>query len=420
MISDRAYLWLFPPGQAEPVVCGVVAWNGAEYVFRYGKSYLARPDAIPLSIPGRPLGELTGEPYVLDHELSGAVRDAAPDAWGRRIIQREIGKTLDPTGEAPYHLEGELGEIDYLLGAGTDRIGALDVTDRPDAYAPRAKPIRPLADALEAAERMERGQELDDDLDAALNHGTSIGGARPKVLFRRGKSWLVAKFSSSRDTLNMIAAESGAMRLAAKAGLNVADTRVLEVSGKDVLLVRRFDRDTHATGARTRRHMLSAMTLLDLDEYAVRTGEASYLELADVLRQYARVFEGDGRELFRRMVFNILIGNTDDHARNHACFWDGTALDLTPGYDICPQPRLGYSADLAMVVGHQGRAATLNNALSQAERFGLSEHEAAECVDAMHEVVEPHWKELFSAAGMEAGDIEYLAKATILSPSIFD
>jgi len=240
------------------------------------------------------------------------------------------------------------------------------------------------------------------------------------VLFRRGKSYLVAKFSSSRDTLNMIAAESGAMRLAAKAGLNVADTRVLEVSGKDVLLVRRFDRDTHATGHPTRRHMLSAMTLLDLDEYAVRTGEASYLELADVLRQYARDFERDGRELFRRMVFNILIGNTDDHARNHACFWDGTALDLTPGYDICPLPRLGHSADLAMVVGHQGRAATLNNALSQAERFGLSEHEAAECVDAMKLVVEKHWKELFSAAGMESGDIEYLAKATVLSPSIFD
>ncbi len=84
MISDRAYLWLFPPGQAEPVVCGVVAWNGAEYVFRYGKSYLARPDAIPLSIPGRPLGELTGEPYVLDHELSGAASRTAPlSSWSR-------------------------------------------------------------------------------------------------------------------------------------------------------------------------------------------------------------------------------------------------------------------------------------------------------------------------------------------------
>ncbi|QJX03036.1 HipA domain-containing protein [Alcanivorax sp. IO_7] len=185
---------------------------------------------------------------------------------------------------------------------------------------------------------MERGQELDDDLDAALNHGTSIGGARPKVLFRRGKSWLVAKFSSSRDTLNMIAAEHGAMRLAAKAGLNVADTRVLGVSGKDVLLVRRFDRDTNAAGHPTRRHMLSAMTLLDLDEYAVRSGEASYLELADVLRQYARDFDRDGRELFRRMVFNILIGNTDDHARNHACFWDGTALDLTPATTSAPSP----------------------------------------------------------------------------------
>ncbi|WP_101674425.1 type II toxin-antitoxin system HipA family toxin [Alloalcanivorax mobilis] len=420
MISDRAYIWIFPPGQTKPVVCGVVAWDGTEYVFRYGRSYLARRDAIPLSIPGRPLGELTGEPFVLDNELSGALRDAAPDAWGRRLIQREIAKTIDSTGQADSRLEGELGEIDYLLGAGSDRIGALDTTETPDAYDPRARRVSPLADALEAAEQMERGEELSEELDAALNHGTSIGGARPKVLFRQGKQYWVAKFSSSRDTINMIAAECGAMRLAAKAGLHVAQTRVLDVSGKDVLLVRRFDRETDAAGNLTRRHMLSAMTLLDLDEYAVRAGDASYLELADLLRKYARDFERDGRELFRRMVFNILIGNTDDHARNHACFWDGRALELTPAYDLCPLPRLGYSADLAMIVGDQGRAASLNNALSQAQRFGLAANGASECVDAIRRTVETHWKERFSTAGMAAGDIEYLAKATLLSPSIFD
>lgn len=420
MISDKAYIWIFLPGQAKPVVCGVVAWDGAEHVFRYGKSYLARSNAMPLSIPGCPLGTLTGDPYVLDDELSGALRDAAPDAWGRRIIQREIAKKIDPTGQADNRLEGELGEIDYLLGAGADRIGALDTTETPHVYNPRTKRVGPLADALEAAERMERGEELSEDLDAALNHGTSIGGARPKVLFRQGKKYWVAKFSANRDNINMIAAECGAMRLAAKAGLQVAETQVLDVSGKDVLLVRRFDREANTAGNLTRRHMLSAMTLLDLDEYAVRAGEASYLELADVLRKYARDFERDGRELFRRMVFNILIGNTDDHARNHACFWDGNALDLTPAYDVCPQPRLGYSADLAMVVGNQCRAASLDNALSQAERFGLTDNEADQCIGALKQTVEANWKDLFSAAGMEAGDIEYLAKATVLSPSVFD
>lgn len=417
MISDKAYIWVFLPGLAEPVVCGVVAWDGVEYVFRYGKSYLARPDAIPLSIPGRPLGELTGDPYTLDNELSGALRDAAPDAWGRRIIQREIAKTIDP---ADGRRKSEPGEIDYLLGAGSDRIGALDTSESPHIYSPLPRHASPLEDALKAAEKMERGEELDEKLDAALNHGTSIGGARPKVLFQQDGNFWVAKFSSSSDTVNMIAAEAGAMKLAARAGLNVADVDVLKVAGKDILLVRRFDRQTTIGGTVTRRHMLSAMTLLDLDEYAVRSGHASYLELADLLRKYARNFERDGRELFQRMVFNILIGNTDDHARNHACFWDGTALDLTPGYDICPQPRLGYSADLAMAVGDQGRAARLSNALSEAERFGFADDEASECVGAMRQTVESHWKKAFSAAGMAAGDIEYLTKATLLSPSIFD
>ncbi len=420
MISEKAYIWIFLPGQTEPVVCGVVAWDGAEYVFRYGKSYLARADAIPLSIPGCPLGELTGDPQALDKELSGALRDAAPDAWGRRLIQREVAKKIGPNGQTNERAEGMLDEIDYLLGAGPDRIGALDTSDTPVVYLPSHRPMSPLEDALEAAEKMQRGEKLDEKLDAALNHGTSIGGARPKVLLHQHDDFWVAKFSSSSDTVNMIAAECGAMKLAIQCGLNAAEAQVLKVAGKDVLLVRRFDREVNTSGAATRRHMLSAMTLLDLDEYAVRAGEASYLELADLLRQYARDFQRDGRELFRRMVFNILIGNIDDHARNHACFWDGRFLDLTPAYDICPQPRLGYSADLAMTVGHHGRSARLENALSLAERFGLADDEAAKTIDAMRHIVEANWKDVFSAAGMQAGDIDFLEKATILSTSIFD
>lgn len=208
------------------------------------------------------------------------------------------------------------------------------------------------------------------------------------------------------------------MQLAQKAGLNVAETRIVEALNKRVMLVRRFDRNVTAEGVH-RRHMISAMTLLNLDEYAVRAGYSSYLELADMLRQYARDFQKDGTELFRRMVFNILIGNVDDHARNHACFWDGHWLDLTPAYDVCPQPRAGISADQAMTVGEWGRKANLENAISDCERFGLDKGHATRMVKVMVDLVRKHWQETFSEAGTPNGDLTYLSQSTILSESIF-
>ena len=119
MISEKVFLWICLPREIEPVVCGVVAFNGYEHVFRYARSYLERNDAIPLAPPGRPLGELTDDEYVLDAELNSAIRDASPDAWGRNVMLREYAN-------APGRKQGELGEIDFLLRAGPDRIGALD------------------------------------------------------------------------------------------------------------------------------------------------------------------------------------------------------------------------------------------------------------------------------------------------------
>ncbi|MEX0604850.1 MAG: HipA domain-containing protein [Marinobacter sp.] len=411
MISEEAFLWLYLPGEIEPVVCGVVAFNGYEHVFRYARSYLDRENAITLAPPGRPLGELTDDETVLDAELNCAIRDASPDAWGRNVMLREFANT-------PGRKQSELGEIDFLLRAGPDRIGALDATNDPKHYTPKKSHAAPLEHLLEAADRIDQGKALAPHLDSALNHGTSVGGARPKALLHENGEYWIAKFSSSRDSADMVGIEGGGMQLARKAGLNVAETRIVEALKKRVILVRRFDRTVTTEGV-YRRHMIRVMTLLSLDEYAVRAGYSSYLELADVLRQYARDFRQDGAELFRRMVFNILIGNVDDHARNHACFWDGHWLDLTPAYDVCPQPRTGISADQAMVVGEWGRQANLKNAISDCGRFGLEKDHASEMIERMVDIVREHWRDIFSEAGTPEGDLSYLSQATILSESIF-
>lgn len=411
MISEQAYVWVYLPNQTKPVVCGVVALDGAGHVFRYARSYLARDEAIPLAPPSCKLGELTDDPIYLDSDLSSVLRDAAPDAWGRNVMMREYAN-------APGKKEDDLGEIDFLMRAGPDRIGALDVTDDPRQYMPKESHAAPLEDLLEAADRIDQGKPLDKRLDAALNHGTSVGGARPKALLHENGDYWIAKFSSSRDSVDMVGIEQGGMVLAALAGLSVAETRVVEALNKRVILVRRFDRVVDGKYA-CRRHMISAMSLLELDEYAVRAGYSSYLDLADILRRYARDFERDGVELFRRMAFNILIGNIDDHARNHACFWDGQHLELTPAYDVCPQPRTGLSADQAMTVGQWGRQANLDNALSDCGRFGLAHDKADDIIKTLTSTVKNNWLRVFKEAGVPEGDLDYLGRATMVSESIF-
>lgn len=411
MISEEAYLWLYLPGETEPVVCGVVAFDGQDHVFRYAKSYLQRDNAIPLAPPNGTLGALTGEEQILDDELNSAIRDASPDAWGRNIMLREHAN-------APGKSDNELGEIDFLLRAGPDRIGALDATDRPDHYLPKDTQAAPLEELLEAADRIDQGKPLDAHLDAALNHGTSVGGARPKALLHENGEFWIAKFSSSTDSADMVGIEAGGMALAKLAGIKVAETRIVEALNKRVILVRRFDRAVTPEGIH-RRHMISAMTLLGLDEYAVRAGYSSYLDLADLLRQYARDFRSDGEELFRRMVLNILIGNVDDHARNHACFWDGECLDLTPAYDVCPQPRTGMSANQAMTVGKWGRQSNLQNAVGECERFGLGQDEAKAITEEITTTVRNNWENVFADSGVPEGDRRYLSQATLLSESIF-
>lgn len=370
---EGAFVWTWLPNETDPVVAGRITVDGDRYIFNYGASYLDRKNAIPLYEPELPLrrGRIAPLPNM---EMASSLRDGSPDAWGRRVI---INRLVGPNA-ADEGTDG-LNELTYLLESGSDRIGALDFQLSATEYVPRLSAQASYKDLLEAADRVEKGLPLSSSLDQAINHGTSIGGARPKSLIDGNDRKLIAKFSSSKDVYSVVKAEFIAMRLAAMCGLNVAPVSVFETAGKDVLLIERFDR-IKAKTAWQRRAMVSALTMLGLGEMEARY--ASYEDLAELIRHRFTTPKETLKELYGRICFNILCGNTDDHARNHAAFWDGKMLTLTPAYDICPQGRSGNEATQAMLIKGDNRMSTLSSCLDSASQFLLKENEAFDIIEA--------------------------------------
>ena len=274
-----------------------------------------------------------------------------------------------------------------------------------------------LEDLLQAADLVDRGLPLGPDLAEALQHGTSTGGVRPKCLLRSGERRHVAKFSSSTDTYGVIKAEFVVMRLAALVGLDVARVELVRTMDKDVLLVGRFDRERTGTGW-TRRAMVSALTLLGLDERMA--AHASYEDLTDLVRaRFTRPTE-TLRELFARMTFNILVGNTDDHARNHAAFWDGDQLALTPAYDIRPQSRVGREASQAMrIYGHERRSQLLP-CLASAHKYLLAEDEAMHIMRHQISAIRTRWETVCDEARLADSDRQLLWRRQILNDLAFE
>jgi serine/threonine-protein kinase HipA len=291
--------------------------------------------------------------------------------------------------------------LTYLLESGSDRIGALDFQDSPTKYVERSVEHPTLDDLARAAELVEQGVPLSPELALALLYGSAIGGARPKSLLTDGNRHLIAKFSSSTDTYPVVKAEFVAMELARRVGLNVARVEITRSLGKDVLLVERFDRPAGGS----RRARVSAMTILELDEMSARY--ASYADLADVIRSRFTEPEQTLRELFARITFNILVGNNDDHARNHSAFWDGShlTLTLTPAYDICPQPRSGGETAQLMAIGRDGyRMSQVAGCVDRASVYLLSEAEARFIIDHQISVIEAEWPAVCDDAGMSEAD----------------
>jgi len=407
----EAFVWIWLPEETEPVVAGKLETDNGNLLFNYGKSYLERLNdsnqAIAIYEAELPLK--AGVLPLLDGlSMPGCIRDGAPDAWGRRVI---INKKLGLKGAESDTTQ--LDELTYLLESGSDRVGALDFQLSPTEYVPRVSASVALDELLRSSERVENGVPLTAELDQALFHGSAIGGARPKALIEEENKKYVAKFPLSSDLYNVVKAEFIAMRLAEYVELNVASVKLEKASHKDVLLIERFDRNK-GKGGWQRKSMVSALTLLGLDDMMARY--ASYEILAEIIRHKFTAPSDTLKELFSRLVFNVLCGNTDDHARNHAAFWDGKRLSLTPAYDICPQGRTGNEASQAMLISGDNRMSTISSCIEAAHHFMLSKDEASGIVYKQKEAIEKNWDTVCTEAELSEIDRKLLWRRQFLNP----
>lgn len=353
---------------------------------------------------GRPAREPADAP-------APAKRDASPDSYGQRVIDVRLagGRHGDAADVA------QASRLTYLLKSGSDHIGALDFQRSATEYVPRVEDA--TLDELHAvAQALERG-----DLSAALTdafvHGTAVDGARPKVLLRVGDTSWIAKLSSSTDLYPVVVkAEGVAMELARRAGLDVARTRVTRSLGRDVLLVERFDRP----GSGRRRMMVSGLTILGFGDF-LGARYSSYVDLLDVLRRNGRRGETAGRELFERIVFNIAVGNNDDHARNQAAFWDGQQLELTPAYDVCPQLRSGTESRQTMDISADGdRDSQFAVCVNAAASYGLSRQDARDSVERHVSTIRAEWKDVADTVWLTADERNLLWGSPVLNDYAFD
>lgn len=394
MTSERAYVWTWLPGESEPVVAGYAENQNDVVHFVYARSAIALGPELPL-VPGAQFPDD-------GLRIAGALRDGAPDGWGRGVIRHGLGLS-----------EGDdLGEIDYMLRSASNRFGALDFQESPTAYLSRTEAAS-LEELRAAAETLEAVGHLSPALEAALQHGTTIGGARPKatLVADDGRQFL-AKFPSSTDRLfSYVNAEATMLALASRVGIDVPASEIVTSNGRDVLLIERFDR---GPGGR-RHHVLSGLTLARQDEMTARY--VTYPGILDVLREYGDV--GAGRKLFERIAFNMAITNSDDHARNHAAFWDGEQLRLTPAYDLAPGPRSGETAFQAMAYGRDGeRRSSLVRLAEHSEVYGLGVVQGQEIVDGMVDAIRTYWTDAADEARLSERDRRYLWGRQVLNPAL--
>lgn len=402
---DQAYVWVWLPGQTHPVVAGRLQRRDDWLEFTYGRSYLDRHDAVPLYAPELPLrpGRIAPHGQLL---APGCITDAGPDAWGQRVIRHRLGGvSTDPD------------LLTLLLMSGSGRFGALDFQQSPADHVPRQGPAT-LDQLLAVADLVNAGEPLPDDLADAALRGTSLGGARPKAVIADGNRRMIAKFSMTTDTSNMVGAEALAMDLARRVGLHVAPTDVVQVEDRDVLLVERFDRD----GSGGRHRAVSALTILGLR--ADTEGRyATYTALADEIRLQFTDPAATLTELFGRIAFNMCVTNTDDHARNHAAFVDegpgGMQLTLTPAYDICPQARAGDTATQAMAYGSDGQRDTrLEQLVAAAHVYQLDEEEARDIVDRQVHTIVEQYDDAADSVGLPPADRDAMRGRQVLHPSV--
>ncbi len=408
--ASECFVYITLPGQTDAVTAGrfvlTKSRDGTALGrFVYGKSYLARKDAVEIDPVELKLSDTTYETARLGG-VFGALRDAGPDYWGRRVIEKHSGKT-------------RLGELDYLLESPDDRAGALGFGHGQEPLAPRRKfnrtleleKLQSIADAIVRDDI--RGQ---DPVDAAqiqelMLVGTAMGGARPKALVEDDKGLWIAKFNRPDDRWNYAKVEHAMLTLARTCGIGAAESRTITVGNSDVLLVKRFDRFEGGKGY-TRARMISGLTFLQADE--TQRDRWSYVLMAEEMRRIVGKPARDVPELFRRVCFNALISNIDDHPRNHALIAKEREWNLSPAYDLTPSPLIARDRrDLAMTCGDKGRLASAINILSQHARFLLGPAEAKAIVTTMTNEISSTWYDVVRAAGVSEKDAEAIRTAFV-------
>lgn len=406
---SECYVYIVLPGATESITAGryqlEVDRNGTPIGrFVYGRRYLERPDAVEIDPIELRLAPRTYETAALNG-VFGALRDAGPDYWGRRIIEKHAKKA-------------QLGEMDYLLESADDRAGALGFGLNVQPPAPRRdfnqtvmlEKLQQIADALIAEESLP-ADAATAQIQELMLLGTSMGGARPKAVVEDSEGLWIAKFNRSDDRWNSARVEHAMMLLARRCGIDAADSKVVVVGGRDVLMVRRFDREKTDDGY-ARARMISALTLLRAEDSYRSRDRWSYVLLAEELRRASAEPARDAAELFRRMCFNALISNTDDHPRNHAMIARDRDWRLSPAYDLTPfTPVSQERRDLALTIGDEGRVATALNLLSQSERFLLRRADADAIVRGMEDHVRSNWYGVARGAGVSERDCELIQGA---------
>ena len=408
MTSEReAYVYVQLPGTLQTVPAALLRVqslpDGTQIGrFRYGDRYLQRPEAVALDPFRLPLAKEVFE-FTQLKGIPGAVRDAGPDAWGRRVIEHTLERSA-----------AVLHEIDYLLHGPQDGAGCLSfgLTAEPPAPTRPYNRTHQLAELIVATQAIDEGRPLAAHLLEQLDPGTSMGGARPKATIEDAHCLWLSKFPTRDDRFNLQRVEFATLDLARRCGLNVTQARLQKVGESDVLMLQRFDREYTDEGY-LRFSLVSGLTVLDCGDSHLDRDRWSYLLMADNLRRWSDKPEADCAELFRRMVFNAAVTNNDDHPRNHALLRKHKGWRLSAGYDLVPAPLVSLERrDLALTVGNYGRTASIYNLLSQVGRFGLSADEARGQIDSLVDIVR-HWRDSFFACGVSAKDIEFIAPAML-------
>lgn len=376
--------------------------------FEYAPEWLQQPERFELE-PALLLTEGAFHTQA-EQRIFGAIGDSAPDRWGRVLMQRMAFQKAKSEGLTPH----TLGEVDYLLGVNDEaRQGALRFSDNgeePFLSPPEKTSIPPLVDLpklLSASQRVIDDDASAQDLRLLLAPGSSLGGARPKASVRdRDESLSIAKFPRKDDEFDVVTWEAVALSLAKAAGLNVSEWRLETIADKKVLIIRRFDREWEG-GELLRIPFLSAMSMLGANDNEMH----SYLEIVYALAQHGGEPEQDMEELWRRLVFSILISNTDDHLQNHGFLYERQkGWRLSPLYDVNPTPVELKPRVLSTMIDFDDSTASLDLAYSVISEFRISSQRADEIVREVASAV-GQWQFEAERIGLRRNEIDRMASA---------